>query len=98
MKDMREEIGIDKSRDIHQLCTKHVGQFGRLIGDDERGQKNAAIDIMAMLKTAEELGVELRDTRYQDRLCVIITLNMLRRARQIDMDPLGLADEHHDMR
>ena len=99
MKDMREEIGIDKSRDIHQLYTKHVGQFGRLIGDDERGQKNAAIDIMAMLKTAEELGVELRDTplsrpTVRDNYVEYAST----RARQIDMDSLGLADEHHDMR
>ena len=99
MKDMREEIGIDKSRDIHQLYTKHVGQFGRLIGDDERGQKNAAIDIMAMLKTAEELGVELRDTpltrpTVRDNYVEYASS----RARQIDMDSLGLADEHHDMR
>ncbi len=99
MKDMREEIGIDKSRDIHRLYTKHVGQFGRLIGDDERGQKNAAIDIMAMLKTAEELGVELRDTplsrpTVRDNYVEYAST----RARQIDMDSLGLADEHHDMR
>lgn len=99
MKDIREEIGIDKSRDIHQLYTKHVGQFGRLIGDDERGQKNAAIDIMAMLKTAEELGVELRDTplsrpTVRDNYVEYASS----RAKQIDMDSLGLADEHHDMR
>ena len=99
MKDIREEIGIDKNRDIHQLYTKHVGQFGRLIGDDERGQKNAAIDIMAMLKTAEELGVELRDTplsrpTVRDNYVEYASS----RARQIDMDSLGLADEHHDMR
>lgn len=99
MKDIREQIGIDKSRDIHQLYTKHVGQFGRLIGDDERGQKNAAIDIMAMLKTAEEIGVELSDTplsrpHVRDNYVEYASS----RARQIDMDSLGLADEHHDMR
>jgi len=99
MKDMREQIGIDKSRDIHQLYTKHVGHFGRLIGDDERGQKNAAIDIMAMLKTAEEIGVELRDTpltrpSVRDNYVEYASS----RAKQIDMDSLGLADEHHDMR
>jgi len=99
MKDIREQIGIDKNRDIHQLYTKHVGQFGRLIGDDERGQKNAAIDIMAMLKTAEETGVELGDTpltrpNVRDNYVEYASS----RARQIDMDSLGLADEHHDMR
>jgi len=99
MREMRSQIGIDDNRDIRQLYTKHEGHFGRRIGGDDRGQKSAAIEIMSMLKTAEELGIEVNSSP--------LTTPSVRenyvgyasdRANQVDMDSLGVADEQHDMR
>jgi hypothetical protein len=102
MVNMRSAIGIADNPEILQMYHEHRSHFSPLVRGGDRGRNQAAIELMAMLKTAEELGVEPKAYSNTSAPPQSIAENYVniasQQARQIDFDALGSADEMHEMR
>lgn len=98
---MRNAIGFDNP-DIKHTIAEHRGHFAPKIRGGDRGRNKAAIEIMAMLKTADELGIEPQAYTASSAPPPSIMENYInlasQEARQIDFEALGQADGMHEMR
>ena len=101
MENMRGAIGFDNP-DIKHTMAEHRGHFAPKIRGGDRGRNKAAIEIMAMLKTAEELGIEPAAYTSRSSPPPSVMQNYIeiasQEARQIDFEALGEADGMHEMR
>jgi len=102
MTNMRQAIGITENPDIQNAYNNHRSHFSKEIRGGDRGRNEAAVELMAMLKTAEEMGIEPQAYSSMSAPPPTIAENYINiasaQARQVDFDALGSADEMHDMR
>ena len=102
MTNMRQAIGITENPDIQNAYNNHRSHFSKEIRGGDRGRNEAAVELMAMLKTAEEMGIEPQAYSSMSAPPPTVAENYIniasQQARQIDFDALGSADEMHDMR
>jgi len=102
MTNMRSAIGIEDNPEILQMYREHRSHFAPMVRGGDRGRNQAAIELMAMLKTAEELGIEPRAYSSSSAPPPSIAENYVNiasgQARQIDFESLGSADGMHEMR
>ena len=102
MRNMAATIGINDNNDVNAIYRNHRDHFAPLIRGGDRGRNQAAIEIMAMLKTAEDLGIEPSQyTRQTPPASVVQGWRDVAAAnggKKIDMAALGSIDEAHSMR
>jgi hypothetical protein len=101
MENLRGAIGVDNP-DIEHKLAEHRGHFAPKIRGGDRGRNKAAIEIMAMLKTADELGIEPAAYTSRSAPPPSVMQNYIeiasQEARQVDFEALGEADGMHEMR
>ena len=56
MSNMRAGLQIDSNDEIHAMFRNHRDHVAPMVRGGDKGRNNAAIEILAMLKTAEQLG------------------------------------------
>lgn len=88
--------------EIQDIYIKHRGHFTPRVKNEDRGKNQAAIDIMAMLKTAEEIGIDPRNLSTKSAPPPSVRDGYIALAsqdtKQITMEELGLAEDSHEMR
>ena len=101
MQNLRGAIDFDNPDIKHQVA-EHRSHFAPKIRGGDRGRNKAAIEIMAMLKTAEELGIEPAAYTSRSAPPPSVMQNYIeiasQEARQVDFEALGEADGMHEMR
>lgn len=102
---IQQYIGIDgqnKDNSIADAYHKHRSHFDGRVGGADRGRTDAAKRILATLKTAEELGVDitpaLGNTRPEQSVVSGWRSYALRQGGSpVNLANMGLAQEHHEM-
>ena len=103
MKNLRAGLQIDTNDDIHAMFAKHRSQVAPQVRGGDNGRNHAAIEILAMLKTAEEMNVDPNSlSMYQTAPSGIVSswrdVALQSGGKQLDLEALGSADESHGMR
>tara|TARA_R100000388_G_scaffold26967_1_gene21039 strand:+ start:12436 stop:14226 length:1791 start_codon:yes stop_codon:yes gene_type:complete len=103
VRNMRAKLGIDTNDDIHAMFKNHRDNFAPLIRGGDRGRNHKAIEIMAMLKLAEQMGVDPSQySMYPSAPSSVMNgwrdVAIDEGGKQIDMAALGSVDEGHQMR
>lgn len=103
MKAMRDALGINDNPEVESLYTKHRDHFAPMVRGGDRGRNTAAIEILGMLKTAEEMGIDSNafSSMGQAPKSVINgwrEVALAQGGKPIDMSSLGVAEEQHSMR
>ena len=103
MSNMREQLGIDSNDDIKDRFHTHQSHFAAEIRGGDRGRNRAAIEIMAMLKTAEEQGIDPNSfSMFQSPPRQVVdgwrAVAQASGGQTLDLSALGIADERHAMR
>ena len=102
---IQQYIGIDgpnKDNSIADVYHKHRSHFDGRVGGADRGRTDAAKRILATLKTAEELGVDISPaTGMQEPPVSVVsgwkTFASQQGGKPIDFANMGIAQEHHRM-
>ena len=98
-------IGIDgqnKDNTIADMYHKHRSHFDGRIGGADRGRTDAAKRILATLKTAEELGVDITPALGISKPPASVisgwkSFAIQQGGRPVDLMNMGIAQEHHEM-
>jgi len=98
-------IGIDgqnKDNTIADMYHKHRSHFDGRIGGADRGRTDAAKRILATLKTAEELGVDITPALGISKPPASVvsgwkSFALQQGGRPVDLTNMGIAQEHHEM-
>lgn len=98
-------IGIDgqnKDNTIADMYHKHRSHFDGRIGGADRGRTDAAKRILATLKTAEELGVDITPALGISKPPASVvsgwkSFALQQGGRPVDLMNMGIAQEHHEM-
>jgi hypothetical protein len=98
-------IGIDgenKDNGIADIYHKHRSHFDGRIGGADRGRTDAAKRILATLKTAEEMGVDISpavagSTAPRSVVSGWKSYALRRGGKPINLAQMGIAEEHHSM-
>lgn len=103
MNNMESILGIKENPDVKNIFTRHQSQFAPLVRGGDRGRNKAAIEIMAMLKTAEEMGISMDSLNSYPAAPRSVMdgykeVASLEGGKQLNLADLGNADSHHDMR
>ena len=103
MENMESILGIKENPDVKNIFTRHQSQFAPLVRGGDRGRNKAAIEIMAMLKTAEEMGISMDSLNsYPAAPSSVMDgyreIASLEGGKQLNLAELGNADSHHEMR
>ena len=59
MDNIESILGIKENPDVKEKFVRHQSHFAPLVRGGDRGRNKVAIEIMAMLKTAEEMGIDM---------------------------------------
>lgn len=105
VKRIQQYIGIDgdrKDNSVADMYHKHRSHFDGRVGGADRGRTDAAKRILATLKTAEELGVDITPAHgiVKPPPSVVSgwrSYAMQQGGKPIDLMNMGLAQEHHEM-
>ena len=103
MRNMRAGLQIDSNDEIHAMFRNHRDHVAPMVRGGDKGRNTAAIEILAMLKTAEQLGVDPNSfSMYQTAPGAVVSgwrdVALQAGGKQIDMDALGVVDEGHPLR
>ena len=102
MRNLREGLQIDTNDEIHAMFRNHRDHVAPMITVANRGRQTAAIEILAMLKTAEQLGVDPNQFSVRPSNQSIANswrdVALQEGGRSLDMDALGSVDEGHSLR
>tara|TARA_R100001509_G_scaffold155420_5_gene117888 strand:+ start:1003 stop:2814 length:1812 start_codon:yes stop_codon:yes gene_type:complete len=103
VRNMRAKMQVDDNDDIHAMFKNHLSHIAPKIRGGDNGRNNKAIEILALLKTGEELGVEPADYSMYPSAPASVMDNwrevaLSQGGSTIDMAALGSVDERHDMR
>ena len=104
MRNMREQLNIDEDEEIKSIYARNLTAATPMLQEGRnRGRNKAAVEVLAMLKTAEELGIDPRTLSQRQSA----SPQMMERWRQyavaqgakpLTMESLGRAFETHQMR
>tara|TARA_R110002051_G_scaffold323491_3_gene417277 strand:+ start:2020 stop:3819 length:1800 start_codon:yes stop_codon:yes gene_type:complete len=102
---IQQYVGIDgpnKDKSVANMYHKHKSHFDGRVGGADRGRTDAAKRILATLKTAEELGVDIGPAtgNQSPSRAVFDGWNSYANSKggkQIDLSNMGIAEEHHQM-
>ena len=103
MNNLRAQLNIDEDPEMRERYHVHQSHFAPMIRGGDRGRNAAAIEVMAMLMTAKEQGLDANALSMYGRAPSFVvegwnTVAQRSGAKPIDMESLGLADEKHAMR
>jgi hypothetical protein len=102
---IQQYIGIDgekKDNTISDMYHKHRSHFDGRVGGADRGRTDAAKRILATLKTAEELGVDITPALGVTKPPASVisgwkSFAIQRGGKPVDLSNMGIAQEHHYM-
>jgi len=100
---MRAKLQVDSNNDIHAMFKNHRDHFAPMIRGGDKGRNHAAIEIMALLKVAEQMGVEpgkysMSQSAPESVMGGWQKVALAEGGKQLDMEALGTVDEGHSMR
>ncbi|MBT4407955.1 MAG: hypothetical protein HOC79_08815 [Euryarchaeota archaeon] len=100
--DISNYLEVGYNPDVTTIYHKHKGQFARLIQGMDRGRTDAAIRLMSMLKTAEELKTDISPALGGGSAPQSVVSGWNRQAihmggKPVDFEAMGLANEPHPM-
>ncbi len=103
MSNMRAGLQIDSNDEIHAMFRNHRDHVAPMVdAGNDKGRQTAAIEILAMLKTAEQLGIDPNkfSARPTSESNTSNWRNVALQAggKEIDMEALGVVDEGHSLR
>ena len=103
MKNIESMLGIKENPDVKEKFIRHQSHFAPLVRGGDRGRNKAAIEIMAMLKTAEEMGIDMNSLNSYPAAPRSVMdgyreIASLEGGKQLNLADLGNADTHHEMR
>jgi len=103
IRNMRAKLQVDSNNDIHAMFKNHRDHFAPMIRGGDRGRNHAAIEIMALLKLAEQMGVEpgkysMSQSAPQSVMGGWQKVALAEGGKQLDMEALGSVNEGHSMR
>ena len=100
MNDMKDKLQLDRP-EIRELYTKHRSHFSPRVRGGDRGRNRAAIDILSMMMTAKELGIDTDKLSSRSAAPKQIYDNYVNIAsgqtKQFSMDDLVMADNQHPL-
>tara|TARA_R110000765_G_scaffold345957_1_gene436165 strand:- start:501 stop:2315 length:1815 start_codon:yes stop_codon:yes gene_type:complete len=102
---IQEYIGIEganKDNSISDTYHKHRSHFDGRVGGSDRGRTDAAKRILATLKTAEELGIDITPATGSSQPPASVvsgwkSFALQQGGKSIDLANMGMAQEHHHM-
>tara|TARA_R100001510_G_C7653988_1_gene212514 strand:- start:1163 stop:2935 length:1773 start_codon:yes stop_codon:yes gene_type:complete len=103
VRNMRNVLRINTDEDVHNMFANHRSHIAREVEGGDRGRNGKAVEILAMMKTAQELGVEPAEYSLFGSPPPSI-MNGWRQialnegGKKVDLDALGSVDERHAMR
>jgi len=103
VRNMRNVLKINTNEDVHNMFANHRSHIAREVEGGDRGRNAKAVEILAMMKTAQELGVEPAEYSLFGSPPPSI-MNGWRQialnegGKKVDLDALGSVDERHAMR
>lgn len=103
MDNIESILGIKENPDVKEKFIRHQSHFAPLVRGGDRGRNKAAIEIMAMLKTAEEMGIDMNSLNSYPAAPRSVMdgyreIASLEGGKQLNLADLGNADRHHEMR
>ena len=101
MKNMRAALQIENP-EVNDIYLDHKSHVASDVGDDDNGRTNATIEILAMLKTAETLGIDLNamsmfPTAPKSVVSGWRDVALTSGGKQVDLAALGSVDQRHFM-
>tara|TARA_R100000908_G_scaffold64709_2_gene49653 strand:+ start:11158 stop:12930 length:1773 start_codon:yes stop_codon:yes gene_type:complete len=103
VRNMRAKLQVDSNNDIHAMFKNHRDHIAPKIRGGDNGRNNKAVEILALLKLAEQMGVDpAQYSMYQQAPQSVMggwrDVATAEGGKQIDMEALGSVNEGHSMR
>lgn len=103
MRNLQNKLGINENQEVADMFHNNRSHFASKIKGDDRGRNTAAIEIMAMLKTAEQLGIDAKQySMYPPPPKSVVSgwrdVAIANGGKNIDFEALGAVDSMHGMR
>ncbi|MAA64165.1 MAG: hypothetical protein CL581_05210 [Alteromonadaceae bacterium] len=103
MKAMADRLNIHSNPDVENIYTRQLHDIAMQFGGADKGRTKAAAEIMAMLKTAEAMGMDPRELSSKPPAPQRVVEGWQQHAqavggKPIDMASLGVSEEMHSMR
>ena len=103
VRNMRNVLRINTDEDVHNMFANHRSHIAREVEGGDRGRNNKAVEILAMMKTAQDLGVEPAEySLFGSPPPSIVNgwrqIALNEGGKKVDLDALGSVDERHAMR
>jgi hypothetical protein len=103
VRNMRNVLRINSDEDVHNMFANHRSHIAREVEGGDRGRNGKAVEILAMMKTAEELGVEPAEYSLFGSPPPSIMdgwrqIALSEGGKKVDLGALGSVDEKHAMR
>tara|TARA_R100000406_G_scaffold23452_1_gene14878 strand:- start:23491 stop:25263 length:1773 start_codon:yes stop_codon:yes gene_type:complete len=103
VRNMRNVLRINSDEDVHNMFANHRSHIAREVEGGDRGRNAKAVEILAMMKTAQELGVEPAEySLFGSPPPSIVNgwrqIALNEGGKKVDLDALGSVDERHAMR
>lgn len=103
MRNLRAGLQIDSNDEVHAMFRNHRDHVAPMVRGGDKGRNTAAIEILAMMKTAEQLGVDPNQfSMYQTAPGAVVSgwrdVALQSGGKQLDMEALGMADTGHSLR
>jgi hypothetical protein len=101
MKNMKASLQLDNP-EVKDVYLNHKSQVASEVGDDDNGRTSATIEILAMLKTAEDFNIDMNQlSMYPTAPKSVISgwrdVAAANGGKKIDLAALGSVDERHFM-